>query len=136
MFCRSDTFGFNGEILSVCTPEDGLNLVGLFSLKFRLGLSSVDVNGFDSIGACPSPLCISPNSGPACDVSGEGWNVEEYLGFTFLVPGTKTKPRISIRTIQTTYKVFEISSRTFFGLASLPGVAAIYLVALCYERNK
>lgn len=98
MFCISDTFGLNGEMLIVCTPEDGLNFAGSFSLNVRLGLGSVDINGFDSTGTCTSSLLLKSNSGPVCDVSGEGWSVAEYLDFTFLVPGTKKKPQTSIRT--------------------------------------
>ena len=96
MFGISDTFGTNGEMVIVWSPKDGLSLAGSFSLKLRLGLGSVKVNGFDSTGTCTSSFILSSNSGPACDVSGEGWSVEEYLDLTFLVPGTKQEHRLGL----------------------------------------
>lgn len=78
-------------MLSVCAPEDGVNLATSFGIKFRLGFGGVDENGFDSVGACTSPAFLSPFSGPACDVSGEGWSAEEYRDFTLFFAGTEKK---------------------------------------------
>lgn len=81
-FWRSDIFGFNGEMFSVCMFKVGLNLVGLFSLK-----GSVDVKGFDRIGICILLLFLLFDFGLVCDVVGEGWSVVGYFVFICFVFG-------------------------------------------------